>query len=71
VGAHQVAREDRLDALAGERLGDARRLPAPRALRAVSSWPCMRISAFQSVSPWRTATTRVTSSARSFIRGGG
>src|SRR6478735_4653088 len=29
VGAHQVTREDRLDALAGERLGDARCLPAP------------------------------------------
>ena len=28
VGARQVAGEDRLDALAGERLGDARRLPA-------------------------------------------
>ena len=28
VGAHQVAREDRLEALAGERLGDPRGLPA-------------------------------------------
>jgi hypothetical protein len=32
----------------------------PRALSSVSSWPCMRISAFQTVSPWRTATMRVT-----------
>jgi len=33
----------------------------PCALRAVSSWPCMRISAFHVVSPCRTATIRVTS----------
>ena len=59
VRARQVARVDRGERLVGERLRQPLGLPAPVSLSGTSSWPWMRVSTFQAVSPWRIARMRV------------
>mmetsp|Transcript_109318 Transcript_109318/g.290419 ORF Transcript_109318/g.290419 Transcript_109318/m.290419 type:complete len:229 (+) Transcript_109318:277-963(+) len=40
-------------------LATLRACPRPTSLSSMSSWPCVRFSAFQTVSPWRTRSRRV------------